>query len=150
MELKVPPVLQLMLAAAGMWLISSSLPGAPPEIDGVTWVGWLFLLSGGGVALSGVLAFRRATTTVDPRSPQKTSTLVTSGIYGLSRNPMYLGFLQALIGWWFLLGGGLSIVVPPTFAMFIHRYQIKPEERWMEERFTEDYLAYKKNVRRWI
>ena len=139
-----------MLAAAGMWLISSSLPTSTLKIDGAFRVGWLLLLSGGVLALSGVLAFRRATTTVDPRSPQKTSALVTSGVYGLSRNPMYLGFLLMLVGWWFLLGGGLSIVVPPVFAMFIDRYQIRPEERWMEERFGDDYMAYREKVRRWI
>ncbi|MEO6986903.1 MAG: isoprenylcysteine carboxylmethyltransferase family protein [Paralcaligenes sp.] len=100
--------------------------------------------------MAGIIAFKRAQTTVDPRRPGSASTLVTSGIYRLTRNPMYLGILLVLIAWAIFLGNGLSLLFAFALAMYIHRYQIRPEERFLQEKFGADFARYKAKVRAWI
>ena len=92
MKLKVPPLVQVLLVGAGMLSISRLIPSLTLSIPANMLVGVLVALIGAIVALAGVLAFRKAKTTVDPRYPQKTESLVISGIYKVSRNLMYLGF----------------------------------------------------------
>lgn len=102
------------------------------------------------ISLLGVVNFKRARTTVDPRRPAEATTLVTSGLYRYSRNPMYLGVLLVLIGWALFLGNLVSVLFIVGFALFINRYQILPEERLLQEKFGADFMAYKARVRRWI
>jgi protein-S-isoprenylcysteine O-methyltransferase Ste14 len=103
-----------------------------------------------GLALSAavVLHFRRAETPVTPL--QETRRLVRSGPYRLSRNPDYLG--QALVtgGLGLLLGSGwvLLMLVP---ALLLVRYRvITREERYLEEKFGEEYRRFRSHVRRWV
>src|SRR5678815_1380789 len=90
----------------------------------------------------GVLAFRKASTTVDPRSPENTSQIVRSGIYRFTRNPMYLGMLIVLIAWMAWLSNVGAGVVPVLFALYITRWQIVPEERALAQKFGAEYEAY--------
>jgi len=150
MELKIPPVVQVIVAGIAMWLIAYLLPQANLNFSGIAWLAGIFYGAGVVIALSGVLAFRQANTTVDPRTPDKTSSLVTQGIYNFTRNPMYLGFLLLLIGFALYLANVLAAFILPAFVLFMNRYQIKPEERFMQAKFGTEYQSYKEQVRRWI
>lgn len=102
------------------------------------------------IALLGIWQFKVAKTTIDPKRPDKVSNIVSSGIYRLTRNPMYLGMLIVLIAAVFKfadLSGSLAIIL---FISYITLFQIKPEERMIEKLFGEEYLAYKNQVRRWL
>lgn len=150
LELKIPPVVLVALFALAMWLISQFVPPvALPHLWAQVLAG-LFAGAGIAVALSGVLAFRRANTTVDPRVPQQSSSLVIRGIYRYSRNPMYVGFLLLLIAWAFYLSSAAALALLPLFVLYMNRFQIAPEERFLLQKFGAEYQAYLTRVRRWL
>ena len=99
---------------------------------------------------SSLYLFFKKRTTPNPMKPQFTTGLVTNGLYKISRNPMYLGMLVILIGFAIYLGNLTAFLVLPAFYLVITEMQIKPEERMLEEKFGEEYLAYKRKVRRWL
>ena len=101
------------------------------------------------VLISGI-QFRNAATTVHPLKPEESSQIVTTGLYRLSRNPMYIGFFLFLVAWAIFLGSVITALVLPFFIFLINRVQIMPEELVLQEKFGEAYLNYKKQVRRWI
>jgi protein-S-isoprenylcysteine O-methyltransferase Ste14 len=100
--------------------------------------------------LAGVYAFQKAKTTVNPTKPAAASSVVTSGVYRLSRNPMYVGFLLALIGWATFLSHTLPFLLLPAFVAYMNRFQISPEERALSAKFGDEYETYKQAVRRWL
>jgi protein-S-isoprenylcysteine O-methyltransferase Ste14 len=128
---------------------STGTGGAPAEVGVVVSAA---LLAGAGIliALLGVREFRRAQTTVDPRYPERSSQLVSSGIYRRTRNPMYLGMLLCLVAVAVYLQHLLPWFVLPAFVVYMGRYQIRPEERAMLNAFGADYEAYCNRVRRWL
>lgn len=150
LELKIPPLIVLAIAALLMWSIARATPQLTLLYPGRSLAAAALLAVGIAVMLMGVLAFRRANTTVDPRSPEATSRIVSGGIYGLTRNPMYLGMLVVLISWMAWLSNVVAAVVPLLFALYITRWQIAPEERALAEKFGAEYEAYRKSVRRWL
>lgn len=113
-------------------------------------VAFVLCALGAGVALAGVRAFRRAKTTVNPFTPEKSSALVVQGVYRLSRNPMYLGMLLALAGWAYVLGSVPALVVLPMYTAYMNRFQIQPEECLLAEKFGDAFAAYQQRVRRWV
>jgi len=150
LELKIPPVVVWLALALLMKLSAGVAPRfafpwlhQPAIAIGLAVVGVL-------VAVLGVVAFRRAHTTVDPRYPQNVSTLVTSGIYRVTRNPMYLGLLVVLAGWALWLGQLLPFLFLPLFVAILNRRQIAPEERALDRIFGASFAAYRAKVRRWI
>lgn len=150
LELKIPPVVLVVVFALAMWLLALWLPPvALPALWGQVLAGVL-AAAGIAVALAGVLAFRRANTTVDPRVPQQTSSLVIRGIYRYSRNPMYLGFLLLLAALASYLMSAAAMVLLPLFVLYMNRWQIAPEERHLLEKFGAEYQAYLLQVRRWL
>jgi protein-S-isoprenylcysteine O-methyltransferase Ste14 len=98
----------------------------------------------------GLASFRRAGTTFNPLKPEATSSLVVSGVYAFTRNPMYLGFLFVLVGWAVFLSNALAFLLLLLFVLYMNRFQIQPEERVLTARFGQEFLAYKSRVRRWI
>lgn len=150
LELKIPPVVLVALFALAMWLLTQWLPPlALPQSWRLVLAG-AFAASGVAIALSGVLAFRRANTTVDPRVPQQSSSLVIRGIYRYSRNPMYVGFLLLLAALGFYLMSAAALALLPLFVWYMNRFQIVPEERHLLQNFGNEYQAYTQQVRRWL
>jgi protein-S-isoprenylcysteine O-methyltransferase Ste14 len=108
-----------------------------------------FLLAG-VIGLPALRAFRRADTTIDPVRIDRASVLVTSGIYRVSRNPMYVSLTLMLVAWALWLGGPWVSAGPVLLALWLDRFQIRPEERIMSARFGADYDRYRTEVRRWL
>jgi protein-S-isoprenylcysteine O-methyltransferase Ste14 len=111
---------------------------------------WYIGFTGVLVALAGIWEFRKAKTTINPTKPEKTSHLVSGGIYRVTRNPMYLGMVCIIIATIFKFGNYFGFIALPCFMLYITQFQIKPEERIIESIFGEQYVAYKKKVRRWL
>ncbi|WP_166838363.1 methyltransferase family protein [Rheinheimera pleomorphica] len=150
LELKIPPVVLVVLFALAMWLLAQCFPPlALPQSWRLVLAG-AFVVAGVAIALSGVLAFRKANTTVDPRVPQQSSSLVVRGIYRYSRNPMYVGFLLLLTALTCYLMSAAALALLPLFVWYMNRFQIAPEERHLLQKFGADYQAYCDKVRRWL
>jgi protein-S-isoprenylcysteine O-methyltransferase Ste14 len=150
LELKIPPLLVALILGALMWLVAHLTPGLTAALPFGGVVAGAVLLAGVAVVLAGVVAFRRARTTVDPLHPDHASSIVTGGIYGLTRNPMYLGFLFLLAAWAIWLGNLPAALGLPAFVKYMNRFQILPEERFLSSKFGAPYVAYLQQVRRWI
>lgn len=149
-ELKIPPVGVFLLAAAAMWGLAKLLPAAAFTLPAHTFLSVMLLLAGGAFAVPGILAFYRHDTTVDPTRPAKATALVISGVYRYTRNPMYLGLLLVLAAWFAYLANVAALLVLPVFVAYMNRFQIKPEERALQEKFGSSYTRYMNEVRRWL
>lgn len=150
LELKVPPVPLVAIFAAAMFGLASLAPVASFSLTGRTTIAIALVLIGLTIALAGVLTFRAHRTTVNPLTPSSSSVVVSNGIYPLSRNPMYLGFLLALAGWVVYLSNVLAAVLLPAFIAYLNRFQIEPEERALLTKFGPSFAHYIAAVRRWL
>lgn len=150
LELRVPPVLVVLVVGAMMWLVSRAWPNLVVRLPGAMGIAFVLFVAGAALVAAGVLAFRRAETTVNPTTPGAASNVVSGGVYAHTRNPMYLGMLLALLAWAVALGGLLALLGPVAFVFYMNRFQIEPEERSLREKFGAAYDGYRKRVRRWI
>ncbi len=150
LDLKVPPVAVWLIHAAGILALEHWVPATRAAFPGQHGVGTTLVLLGAAIILAGVVAFRRAGTTSNPLSPEKATSVVQTGIYGSTRNPMYLGMAAALLGvaCWHPTIPGYMLV--PVFCVYLTRFQIKPEERALTARFGDEYTSYMALVRRWL
>ena len=115
----------------------------------------LFQILGGVIIVVGLLLlvtanglFVRAGTDVIPF--RNVSSLVTTGIYRFTRNPMYLGMAVVLLGCAITVGVVPALLVPVVFAVIVEARFIRPEEQMLLELFPEEYPAYCQRVRRWL
>lgn len=150
LELKIPPVANALIIAAAMWWIALYLDLSWAVFDTKWWGTVFFLGLGGAFGLLGLVEFYKESTSINPHKPDNTSSLVTNGIYSISRNPMYAGLLLILVGFGFYLGNVLVFAMIPIFVAYMNRYQIAPEEQVMDEKFGDEYQKYKAEVRRWF
>jgi protein-S-isoprenylcysteine O-methyltransferase Ste14 len=144
-----PPLIAIIVALC-MWLLQRYVPLM--ELIPVEWrgIGLLFVALALVIDLWSLFLFLRARTTFHPLKLDNTSALVTSGMYRLTRNPMYLGLLLLLTGVAIWLGGLTPFLMLPLFVWIITNHQIIHEERILEEKFEQHYLEYKDKVRRWL
>jgi protein-S-isoprenylcysteine O-methyltransferase Ste14 len=150
LELRIPPPIVGLAVAAGMWVIAHQAAVVQlPKLLTLSVAAALGAI-GAAVALAGVHSFRRARTTVNPLKPETSATLVATGVYSFTRNPMYLGMVLVLIAWAVYLASFWSLVGPAFFALYITRFQIVPEERVLHKLFGAPFAEYKKRVRRWL
>tara|TARA_A100001011_G_C13967849_1_gene697999 strand:- start:216 stop:617 length:402 start_codon:yes stop_codon:yes gene_type:complete len=133
-----------------MWLISRYFPYANFTLNGINLLALVFLIIAVILLIFSVNKFIEIKTTISPLKPNKTSSLVNSGIYSYTRNPMYLGLLLILFSTAFLLKNFISFLIIPLFIFFITKNQILPEEEALENLFGEEYKNYKEEVRRWV
>jgi protein-S-isoprenylcysteine O-methyltransferase Ste14 len=142
-----PPLVFLATIVVGVAIDRAApLPIVPTAI--AAWLGGALVLV--GLALSGlsVREFRKAKTTIQPNRPA--STLVATGPFRYSRNPMYLALsiVQIGLGVWINSAWVLVLLVPAL--IWIRRSVIAREERHLRAKFGEAYLAYQARVRRWL
>lgn len=149
-ELKIPPVAVFLIAAVLMWLVASLLPTIAISSSLQTFLCTVLVSVGLLFGLCGVISFNKVKTTVNPMVPKNATTLVMRGIYKRTRNPMYVGLLLFLIAWAVLLASLYSVGIIVGFVLYMTEFQIKPEERTLQELFGADYLAYLERVRRWL
>lgn len=150
LELKLPPLVVWLVFAAGIVAAKRLWPDAIVPFAGHRPAAVVLLLLGITIAVAGVVQFRRARTTVNPLAPVNASVIVDSGVYRLSRNPMYLGMalaLGSLALWWASAAGAALLLL---FCLYLTQFQIKPEERALLARFGPAYAAYLRRVRRWL
>ena len=123
-----------------------------PKIE-IKW-GYVFgstiIIFGIIIILSAIILFKKYQTTITPLNPSNATKLITDGIYRFSRNPMYLGLSLMLLGISIILNlfGGFFLI--PLFILYLNLFQIIPEENAMVDLFKDEFLEYKKNVRRWF
>lgn len=139
----------VLIAASLMALIAYLAPVGVPIPAPELFAG-VFVLTGALIAVAGVVAFKRNKTTVNPFTPERSSSLVASGIYRYTRNPMYLGFFLALVGWAAFLSNLLALLLLPVFIVYMNRFQIQPEERALEQHFGAEFQTYMHQVPRWV
>jgi protein-S-isoprenylcysteine O-methyltransferase Ste14 len=150
LELIIPPPLLALLVGVGMWGLALHTPEVLlPTIARLAGAATVALV-GGAFSLAGLVAFRRAKTTVNPMKPEFASSLVSGGVYRFTRNPMYVGLLFVLIGWAIFLAAPWSLLGPCFFVVYIGRFQIEPEERVLARMFGSEFVSYQGRVRRWL
>jgi protein-S-isoprenylcysteine O-methyltransferase Ste14 len=150
LENRIPPPFVVVIIGGAMWLIAR-YTGHPTGPSG--WrLGLVASLVGVGLAMggAGLRAFARARTTIDPVNLESASALVTTGIFRLSRNPMYVGFAALLTGWALWLEAPWAFTGIIVFVVFTSRFQIVPEERVLSAKFGSSYEHYRSRVRRWL
>lgn len=150
LEKKLPPLALLLLFALLLQLTSYYLPSSNLHPTFSLGLAVSLLTAGLVIPLAGVLSFKRHGTTPDPRVPEQSSALVTSGIYRCSRNPMYLGFVLLLLAQAVFLNSLWLLFLIALFVAYLQRFQILPEEQAMQQLFGDSYRLYCQKVRRWI
>ena len=150
LELKVPPLLVWLVTAGAMLAVARSAPSLSFTVAGSSAIALALVALGVALAFAGVVAFRGQRTTVNPLTPSASSSVVSSGVYRVSRNPMYLGFLLTLAGWAAYLSNTGAALLLPGFVAYMTQYQIKPEERALLAKFGAEFARYMSRVRRWI
>ncbi len=127
LELKVPPVLVALVVAALMWLVSMVTPSLATPMAYRLIAAVVLFAAGAVLVVSAVSVFARAGTTVNPTTPQRSSDLVTIGVYRFTRNPMYLAMVLALVAFAALLSNAFALVLTAVFVAYMNRFQIVPE-----------------------
>tara|TARA_B100000925_G_C21925283_1_gene437760 strand:- start:139 stop:585 length:447 start_codon:yes stop_codon:yes gene_type:complete len=120
------------------------------NIQWLSMLSFTFFIAGLIALFLAIRLFKNKETTVNPIKIETASSLVTSGIFNYSRNPMYLGMALLLIGLslkFNLIGG---FIFTTLFILFITYFQIRPEEKAMHKIFGDEFLNYKENVRMWL
>ncbi len=150
LENRLPPPVVAVLIAAAMWAFARWWPLVRFEVPWPTLLGLVVASLGGVISGAGAREFKRAKTTVNPLHPERATSVVTTGIYRFTRNPMYVGIVFVLLGCFIAFGGVSSALGLPAFIAYITRYQIRPEEQVLLAKFGSEYAAYKGQVRRWL
>jgi len=132
-----------------MWLLSRATPSLHVDVPWHSALAVALVSAGFITGMTGVVTFRKARTTVNPTKPHASS-LVTSGVYAISRNPMYLGGLTMLLGWAIFLSNPLAFLFLPVYVLYLNRFQIAPEERVLTSLFGQTYVTYQARARRWL
>ena len=150
LELKIPPPLVAVMTAGAMYGVASLLPvlALSPSVRAVAALA--LAVVGASFDVAGLMAFRRAKTTVNPMAPHQSSSVVSTGVYRFTRNPMYLGLVFLLLAWAVYLSSAWALLGVPVFMAYITRFQIKPEENVLAARFGKSYADYRARVRRWL
>lgn len=150
LELKIPPVAVVLVLMIAMRLADRFGPSMTDRPELMQPLGNLVLLAGLMLACAGAWSFWRHRTTADPMRPERASALVDTGVFRWTRNPMYLGFVVVLLGVALRFDAWTSLPGPVLLAAWLQRFQIRPEERILRERFGRDFDTYCRRVPRWF
>ena len=147
LKTKIPPPIVTLLCIGIIYLFENKIEYSQHDFKAI---GIIFLILGLIIIFLAVLKFIKIKTTVDPTRPHKTSNLVISGIYKITRNPMYLGMLFLIMAYTIYTNNVVGSITIPIFIFYINKFQIEPEEIEMRKKFGESFENYCKKVNRWI
>ena len=150
LELLVPPPVVMLVLVGLMWIIHRFAPVLHWHPGPESVLARLLLILALAVLGAASYQFWRHGTTIDPRNVDRSTSLITGGIFALSRNPIYLADAILLLAFAVWLGAGINLLLVALFVFYIHRFQIVPEERGLHDVFGGAYREYGKKVRRWI
>ena len=145
---RVLPPVYLLVTLLVMVGLNFFLPIARIVAPPYSYAGAALIVLGGAMNVWASSYFNKVKTPVKPF--ERSTRLVTVGLYRYTRNPMYLGLLLILVGIAVLLGNLTPFLVIPVLAWLLQRKFMRVEEAALEATFGEDYVEYKKQVRRWI
>lgn len=149
LEHKVPPPIWALLTVVLMMVLAHFAPLLSLDFAYRKQLSVFIGIVGGLIDVYSVYLFVRAKTTVNPLKPSASS-LIVSGMYKFSRNPMYLGMLIILSACGLYLGALSALLMLPVFVLVMNKLQIAPEERQLRSIFPQDYPVYCQRVRRWL
>jgi protein-S-isoprenylcysteine O-methyltransferase Ste14 len=137
-------VLPILASLALEWLVPTSF------VHGAfRWIlGALIFVAGIALNVGGFVTQKRAGTDPIPFNP--TTRIVAHGLYRFTRNPMYIGFALCTFGLAILVNSAWMLLAVPIGLALVDRIVITREERYLERKFGEEYLNYKRRVRRWL
>jgi protein-S-isoprenylcysteine O-methyltransferase Ste14 len=142
-----PPLLFVLPILASLvleWLVPTSFAHGA-----LRWIpGALLFPAGIFLTITGFITQKRAGTDPIPFNPS--TRVVTHGLYRFTRNPMYVGFALATFGLAIVIDSTWTLCAVPIGLVLIDRLVVAREERYLERKFGEEYLSYKRRVRRWI
>jgi len=147
-DVKIAPPILTVLHIVVAYLLARFFPlpfAVSPVVENI---GFALVVVGFLFGLGAFLEFRRARTTLDPHG--SVASIVTSGVYRFSRNPIYVGFLLMVIGIPLNSGTYWGAVLAPIFFLLCNRLVIEREEAYLEKKFGDAYTSYKSRVRRWL
>lgn len=134
----------LLVGACLSWFYP--LPFLPPAIS--IAAGAILILAGFGIIIAAIVQMRRAETNVEPWKP--TTAILDTGVYGFSRNPIYLAMALIYLGVTFAFNR-FWLLPPLVFVLLVvHFGVIAREEKYLTRKFGDEYLRYKNLVRRWL
>lgn len=149
LDLKIPPDVVWVIVAGLMWTAARATPRLVVPFPLRAGIGTVLTMLGVAIIIGARKALERAKTTWGPMTPERTTSLVTAGVYSFSRHPMYLGMLLVMLAWAALLASPTALMVSGVFVLYIDRFQIAPEERVLSAILGREYLDYRTRVRRW-
>lgn len=150
LENKIPPPIVATAFAFWMWLVARWVQPLQPPAPWLGITAGVLVAAGAFVCLAGWRSFRQARTTVNPLKPETASSLVRSGIFQYTRNPMYLGFAIFLLAWACYLAAPAALLGVLAFIAYMNRFQITSDERVLAQLFGDAFHTYTTQVRRWL
>ncbi len=145
-----PPPL-VYLAAFGVGALLDRFVALPVRLPDVPWLGWsgvVLMAAGVLIVVTGMLTFRNAQTPIYPNQPA--TTIVSHGIYGVTRNPMYVGLATLYLGGALATAMLWPLLLLPVVLWVVYTRIIRREERYLSAAFPQEYGAYVQRVRRWL
>jgi protein-S-isoprenylcysteine O-methyltransferase Ste14 len=150
LQYKIPPPIIALIIGFCIWVCSYFLPIFNISVSEFYYIGIGLIVLGLSLDVISLFYFIKNKTTINPITPEKTTHLVISGFYRWTRNPMYLGLLFILVGNSLLFSSLFALFFLPLFVFIINTLQIKPEEKILEQIFSQQYIDYKNKVSRWL
>ncbi len=146
--LKFPPPLLLLAAVGGAWLVNLLKPLPIVAGDALLESGIALIAIALLIALIALAHFFEAKTHVEPWHP--TTAIIRKGVYRFSRNPIYLSFCIAAVGSGLILNSWWVVASVMVLKPLLERLVISREETYLEKKFGDHYLEYKRQVSRWL
>jgi len=153
LETLIPPPAVLLFTLVLMFIISRFDRARilyANDFSSNTLLATVLVIAGISITVLAIKQFKINQTTVNPLRPDTATFLVTSGVFKLTRNPMYLGMVLLCLSSVVFYGSAWCLIAVVAFIAFIVRFQIVPEERAMASLFGKKFAEYKANTRRWI
>lgn len=147
-NVKIEPIVLLLVHIFALFLLRWLWPLSAGFPEVFEWLGYALVVIGIGLIAGARMQFIQAHTTRDPHG--SVTSIVTSGLYRFSRNPIYLGLVCLLPGFSFMFRTYWGLLLSPLFIVLMNTLVIQQEEAYLEKKFGDVYADYQSRVRRWL